>query len=142
MKFGSILHVKWACWLRTVLEYSSFPCAVQTKQVWWVTYAESEYSLNCQIIKCLACNCWYSCQFLVHFEIWIDTTDKSACWWHIAWGTTEFSISGTYKIILLSGWEYSLSIAVKAQIKWPEFSKVYYLQSTDYLNLLTTISAK
>ena len=25
---------------------------------------------------------------------------------------------------------------------WPEFSKVYYLQSTDYLNLLTTISAK
>ena len=26
--------------------------------------------------------------------------------------------------------------------QWPEFSKVYYLQSTDYLNLLTTISAK
>ena len=28
------------------------------------------------------------------------------------------------------------------QRQWPEFSTVDYLQSTDYLNLLTTISAK
>ena len=36
----------------------------------------------------------------------------------------------------------SVTVTCNFQRHWPEFSKVYYLQSTDYLNLLTTISAK